>query len=83
MCSLLFLSKSTCPFCSSLKGKFMEDKEKDTTELTSGEDSTKYGEFISSFHEWVPPEKQKEKSHELENVTRVNKERNSKRNTDK
>lgn len=58
-----------------------DKKEKDMTELTNGEDSTKYGEFISSFHEWVPPEKQKEKAHELENVTRPNKERNSKRNT--
>lgn len=53
----------------------MEDKKKEEemSELNSGEDSTKYGEFISSFHEWLPPEKQKERAHKLENVTRPKK----------
>ena len=34
------------------------------------EDTTKYGEFISSFFCWVPPERQKEKANELNNMTR-------------
>lgn len=34
------------------------------------EDTTKYGEFISSFFGWVTPEKQKDKVEELENITK-------------
>ena len=35
-----------------------------------GEDSTKYGEFISSYFAWVSLPKQKEKVEELENITK-------------
>lgn len=34
------------------------------------EDVTKYGEFISSYFAWVPPEKQKKKVDELEKITK-------------
>jgi len=35
-----------------------------------GEDSTKYGEFISSFHKWLPIEEQKRKGRVLKDITR-------------
>lgn len=35
-----------------------------------GEDSTKYGEFISSYFAWVSLPDQKEKVEELENITK-------------
>ena len=34
------------------------------------EDSTKYGEFISSFFTWKTPEKQKKVVEKLENITK-------------
>ena len=34
------------------------------------EDSTKYGEFISSFFSWITLDKQKEKANELDKITR-------------
>ncbi len=35
-----------------------------------GEDSTKYGEFISSYFAWIPLPEQKEKVEKLENITK-------------
>ena len=35
-----------------------------------GEDSTKYGEFISSYFTWKTPEEQKDVVKRLENVTK-------------
>lgn len=35
-----------------------------------GEDSTKYGEFISSYFSWVSLSGQKEKAQELEDITK-------------
>lgn len=37
------------------------------------EDTTQYGEFISSFHQWITPEKQKEKARYLAQVTKSDK----------
>ena len=34
------------------------------------EDSTKYGEFVSSYFAWVSLPEQKEKVEELENITK-------------
>ena len=45
--------------------KNLEEKDKFNVE-----DTTKYGEFISSYFAWVPPEKQKEKSKEMDNMTK-------------
>ena len=42
-------------------------KEKFGTEV--GEDSTKYGEFVSSYFAWLSLPKQKEKAEEMENMT--------------
>ena len=35
-----------------------------------GEDSTKYGEFVSSYFAWISLPKQKEKAEELQNMTK-------------
>lgn len=35
-----------------------------------GEDSTKYGEFISSYFAWISLPNQKEKAEELEDMTK-------------
>ncbi len=42
-------------------------KERFGTEL--GEDSTKYGEFVSSYFAWLSLPQQKEKAEELQNMT--------------
>lgn len=34
------------------------------------EDTTKYGEFISSYFNWLPPEKQKKRAKELDDMTK-------------
>ena len=34
------------------------------------EDTTKYGEFISSYFAWLPPEKQKKRAKEIDNMTK-------------
>ncbi len=39
-------------------------------DLDEGEDSTKYGEFVTSYFAWVPLSKQKEKVKKLENITK-------------
>ncbi len=46
----------------------------------NGEDATKYGEFVSSFFTWITPKTQKNRTEELENMTKVNKGQNSKKN---
>ena len=38
-----------------------------------GEDSTKYGEFISSYFAWVSLPEQKEKVEELQDITKEKK----------
>lgn len=42
-----------------------DDKEK----RESGEDATKYGEFISSYFAWISLKDQKNRANELENIT--------------
>ena len=49
---------------------FMIDKNLEDGSEEVGEDSTKYGEFISSYFAWVSLPKQKEKVEELENITK-------------
>ena len=38
-----------------------------------GEDSTKYGEFVSSYFAWIPLPEQKEKAKRLQNITKKDK----------
>ena len=49
-----------------------DNKEKIHEKITYeiGEDSTKYGEFISSYFAWVPLTKQKKIVDKLENITK-------------
>lgn len=52
-------------------------KQKDELENMSmevGEDSTKYGEFISSYFAWISLPNQKERAEELDNMTKGQKE---------
>ena len=37
------------------------------------EDTTKYGEFVSSYFSWVAPEEQKETAKKLEKITKSKK----------
>ena len=36
----------------------------------AGEDATKYGEFVSTFHNWLPINEQKETAKRLEETTK-------------
>ncbi len=45
----------------------MEDKNK--KDKINSEDSTKYGEFISSYFAWMSLDKQKEEVDKLSNIT--------------
>ena len=49
-----------------------KEKKDDFLRGESGEDATKYSEFISSFHAWISPEEQKKKSKKLEDATNKN-----------
>ena len=41
-----------------------------TKESEQVEDTTQYGEFISSYFAWLPPEKQKQRAKEMDNMTK-------------
>lgn len=41
--------------------------------LEVGEDTTKYGEFISSYFAWISLPEQKQKAEKLENITKKKK----------
>ena len=49
---------------------FMMDKNNIIDDLDEEEDSTKYGEFVTSYFAWVPLSKQKENVKKLENITK-------------
>lgn len=48
----------------------MGDKKRKPEKFEIADDSTKYGEFISSYFAWIPPEEQKRKADELQNITK-------------
>lgn len=50
--------------------KNKKEDELDAMATEVGEDSTKYGEFISSYFAWISLPNQKEKTEELENMTK-------------
>ena len=50
-------------------------KEEEGNEV--GEDTTKYGEFISTYFAWVPLPEQKDKVEKMEKITKTRKEKNS------
>lgn len=49
------------------------NKNNEVEELEVGEDSTKYGEFISSYFAWVSLPQQKENVEKLEKITKKDK----------
>lgn len=53
----------------------MDNKEFEKREK---EDATKYGEFVSSYFNWITPQKQKEVVDKLENITKERKSKKSK-----
>lgn len=44
-----------------------------------GEDSTKYGEFISSYFAWISLPNQKERAEELDNMTKTENDKNKRK----
>ena len=46
-----------------------KEKNKDNDNIIK-EDSTKYGEFVSSYFAWLTLEEQKEKAKKLDNMTK-------------
>ena len=50
--------------------KNLETKDKEHSEVEVGEDSTKYGEFISSYFAWITLPEQKERTKKLEKITK-------------
>ena len=50
--------------------KNFETKDKEHSEVEVGEDSTKYGEFISSYFAWITLPEQKERTKKLEKITK-------------
>ena len=37
------------------------------------EDVTKYGEFVTTYFAWIPPEKQKRRANELNEIKKITK----------
>lgn len=56
------------------KDKIQENKENQQVarrdEPEVGEDSTKYGEFVSSYFAWIPLPEQKQKAEEMNKMTK-------------
>lgn len=58
-----------------MSDKIEENKEnqkraRKNMEAEVGEDSTKYGEFVSSYFAWIPLPEQKENAKRLQNITK-------------
>lgn len=60
-------------------GEEKKDEKKEFREknISIKEDKTKYGEFVSSYFQWIPVSEQKKRAEELDNMTKNNKENNS------
>ena len=46
-------------------------REIDESENLLEEDSTKYGEFVTSYFAWIPLDKQKKKAEQLDQMTKT------------
>ena len=54
-----------------LQNQTIENKEKSIKYVEEDvEDTTRYGEFVTSYFAWVPMSKQKENVKKLENITK-------------
>ena len=49
---------------------FLDNDKKESNEIEQNEDTTQYGEFISSYFAWLPPEKQKKRAKEIDDMTK-------------
>lgn len=49
---------------------FLDKDKKESNEIEQNEDTTQYGEFISSYFAWLPPEKQKKRAKEINDMTK-------------
>ena len=62
-----------------IEGLYQNDSSTDESnnfhleELLGGEGTTKYGEFVSSYFEWITPDEQKQKAKELEQLGKKDK----------
>ena len=59
------------------ENKINEKEELKEKNISFKEDKTKYGEFVSSYFQWIPVSEQKKRAEELNNMTKNNKENNS------
>lgn len=48
----------------------MNLKPEDEENLIDNEDTTKYGEFVSSYFAWLTLEKQKDKANQMDKMTK-------------
>ena len=51
----------------------MSLKSEDEENLIDNEDTTKYGEFVSSYFAWLTLEKQKDKASQMDKMTKKKK----------
>lgn len=54
-------------------------KKEEESQNETGDNMTRYGEFITSYFAWLPLSTQKEKTEELENISESKNKRNSRR----
>lgn len=59
------------------ENKINEKEESKKKNISFKEDKTKYGEFVSSYFQWIPVSEQKKRAEELDNMTKNNKENKS------
>ena len=45
-------------------------REREESKILLEEDSTKYGEFVTSYFAWIPLDKQKKKAEQLDQMTK-------------
>ena len=48
----------------------MKEKKEKVDNLDENEDTTEYGEFITSYFAWIPMSTQKEKANEIDKMTK-------------
>ena len=48
----------------------MKNEKEIQEEIENSEDTTKYGEFVTSYFAWIPLEMQKDKAKKMEDMTK-------------
>ena len=49
----------------------MKNEKEIQEEIENSEDTTKYGEFVTSYFAWIPLEMQKDKAKKMEDMTKI------------